>query len=790
MMQTTDTIIIGSGLGGLSAALKLAQAGQKVVVLEQHFLAGGYATNFSRKTPSGERITFDASLHGIGGLLPGGNTRMMLTELGLDDQVTFIRKQETATLLLESGETFDIPDEFEAYKQSLQQRFPTEIENIERLFTFLDAFAKDMDAVYTNNQAPNYFAELQNQSLHAFLLTYTQDEQLIEVFSFLWLYYGLPNTELSALYYLLAWISYHIYGTFYIQGGAQALSDAYVAAIERLGGQVILREQVVACEYLDSRWQVTTKKGNHYLGLDLIFNGAPQPLLQTIKNPSSDVTNYLTQLNQLEVGISLTQLYIGLDCLPQTVGLVKADYFTHTFDSATNYEAVKTANYAQMDLGIVNYNLMDPNLNPKQGFNCLTIGDLLSNWPHDRRSLEYKAQKQVVTDQLLQRLYQRFPDVEGHITTIELATPVTMVRYTSNPGGAVYGFAQSVTQAGFDRPYVQTPIPHLYLASSWANPGGGYEGAIMSGLTCAKQLLQTQTQPKKAAAADTLMPVAAFMQGMVASFNPKTPFQARYQFAFSDCEPAAIIVDGETATFVAGTITDADVVITVSYPDWVAISNKTLAGEVALRTGRLKISGAMATFFKIPESFGNNNTTTAPEVALVKGSAFLPLALVPWICYWLTQAQLQPGSYLTFTLLWSVCLFGFIKPKVMRQPTTLELTTMALFGIILFLPPRFAPEILNFSFSAIWLLTAFFGESMTAQYSQYEYPQAMRTTTLFRQINRHLTVIWASIFCLQTLGVIFLPAPWHLLSYTLIGFGVVASIFYPKYKLGMIAFKK
>lgn len=780
-MNIFDTIIIGSGLGGLTAALTLAQAGKKVLVLEQHFLAGVYATNFQRRTPTGERITFDASLHGIGGLLPGGNTRTLLEEIGIYDQLTFLRKQETATLLLPTGEALDIPDDFASYRTFLQQQFPQEATNISNLFAFIQEFATDMDRVYFEGQAPQYYQKLQTQTLHDFLAEYTENTALIEMFSFLWLYYGLPNTELSALYYLLAWISYHIKGTFYIAGGAQALSDVYVREIEKLGGHVLLREQVVACELGDERQTITTKKGNRYQAKKLIFNGAPQPLLQTITNPTPAVQQYQQQLEQLELGISLTQLYIGLDCLPQTVGLTKADYFTHLLDSVTNYEYVKQAQYDKMDLGIVNYNLLDPQLNPDTGMLCITIGDLLTNWPQDRRSSEYKEQKQQVTEILLQRLYEFFPMVEGHVTTLELGTPVTMARYTSNPGGAVYGFAQSTTQAGYLRPYVKTPIPHLYLASSWANPGGGYEGAIMSGATCAKQLLLDEQ--KTAPATTELMPIDLFMQGMIASFQPQAPFQARYQFQFTDENPYAIEIQGTQARLSQEISTDPDVTITVSYPDWVAISNQTLAGEEALQTGRLQIEGDMSLFFKIPESFGTTAQATPTTGPLVKGSAFLPLALVPWIFYWLTNGNLAIVWYLAIALIWSGALFLVIKPDVMRKPSTLETMTLILFGLLPIIPDDWQFLALNLLFVLTWYATVFIGQSMTAQYSQYEYPLQMRTTALFETINRTLTLIWAVVFTIQTLGIFLIPAPWHYFSYSFIAVGVLASIFYPRYRL-------
>ncbi|MGL5021550.1 MAG: NAD(P)-binding protein, partial [Mycoplasmatales bacterium] len=62
-----DVIVIDAGLGGLTAANRLVVLGYKVGVFEQHFLAGGYATNFKRKN-----YNFDVSLHGTGGLERGG----------------------------------------------------------------------------------------------------------------------------------------------------------------------------------------------------------------------------------------------------------------------------------------------------------------------------------------------------------------------------------------------------------------------------------------------------------------------------------------------------------------------------------------------------------------------------------------------------------------------------------------------------------------------------------------------------------------------------------------------
>nr|WP_317357012.1 FAD-dependent oxidoreductase [uncultured Tyzzerella sp.] len=63
-----NVVIIGSGMGGLTAGAKLAKKGYNVTVIEKHIIPGGYATNFVRRAKTGEKVVFDVSLHGIGDL--------------------------------------------------------------------------------------------------------------------------------------------------------------------------------------------------------------------------------------------------------------------------------------------------------------------------------------------------------------------------------------------------------------------------------------------------------------------------------------------------------------------------------------------------------------------------------------------------------------------------------------------------------------------------------------------------------------------------------------------------
>ena len=106
--------------------------------------------------------------------------------------------------------------------------------------------------------------------------------------------------------------------------------------------------------------------------------------------------NYFNNIKSKKESISLTQLYVGVDQDPTNLGLDKADLFYDNGESSgKGYEYILNAEYEKVHFGLVNYNLLDPNLNKDTGFLCITIGDLEQNWA-ERGTEEYKNKKKKI----------------------------------------------------------------------------------------------------------------------------------------------------------------------------------------------------------------------------------------------------------------------------------------------------------------------------------------------------------------------------------------------------------
>jgi prolycopene isomerase len=99
---------------------------------------------------------------------------------------------------------------------------------------------------------------------------------------------------------------------------------------------------------------------------------------------------------------------------------------------------------------------------------------------------QYRNQKAELTEYCLDQFERFIPDIRDRIEICEVGTPHTMWRYSWNPLGAIYGYANSPDAHSVFRPGPKTPIPGLYLAGAWTFPSGGFEGAMVSGENTAR----------------------------------------------------------------------------------------------------------------------------------------------------------------------------------------------------------------------------------------------------------------------------------------------------------------
>ena len=225
-------------------------------------------------------------------------------------------------------------------------------------------------------------------------------------------------------------------------------------------------------------------------GKVILANAAIPNVVNTMLGDTLQNTEYQQSVNSLEIACSLLTVYLAFNRPPSDIG--NKHYSTFIYDKDISlkdmYSLERSNDYAKKGFTFVDYSIIDSELT-KEGYSwAICVIDYLDHWDQLCED-EYKSKKHAVEEILIERLDKAIPGIKDIIVFSEVATPMTIVRYTQNPG-SVYGFSQTVEQAGPKIASVRKPpIENLFFASVWAS-SGGFSGAIHSGYACALKILK------------------------------------------------------------------------------------------------------------------------------------------------------------------------------------------------------------------------------------------------------------------------------------------------------------
>jgi phytoene dehydrogenase-like protein len=473
-----DIIIIGAGLGGLTAGAKLAKEGKKVLVIEQHSVPGGYATTFRRRD-----FLFEVGLHEMYGPATGDMESRIFNDLEVFNTVSFIRIPEFYRFINGRNDV-NIPHDPTVAAERLCSLFPGEIDGINAFFTHL---------LEPRKKATE--SDLPDMSLGAFLDSIIRNDDLKLILLGNLGYYHDDPYSLSLAYYTAAQGSYFTGGASFIKGGSQQLSDYLMGYIRNHGGEVLLNhivsgiitESKKAAGVLYKRKSSAATDVLEALADEIIANAAMPNVATLLPTEYGEVLK--NELQYQKTGASLLTIYLGFSKPLRELGY--HSYSTFIYDSAVESPHDILNNnrddFARRNFTFVDYSQVDSALAPAgKGVGVICCIDYLDNWENlDRKA--YLARKQQVALTFIQRLEQVIPGVSGIVEYQDVATPTTLKRYTLNPEGAVYGFAQSPLRKAIDT----SALPdNLHFASAWGKTGGGFSGVIYSGYLCALSILR------------------------------------------------------------------------------------------------------------------------------------------------------------------------------------------------------------------------------------------------------------------------------------------------------------
>jgi all-trans-retinol 13,14-reductase len=507
MQEEVDTIIIGSGAGGLSAALCLARAGQKVLVIEKHDVPGGWCHSFYL---NGQR--FSPGVHYIGMMDKGESTSTLYEALGIANDLVFFRMNPAAYEHCWIGEhRIDMPAGMDRLIESLSEKFPAEKKRLKKYLMLVRKVSRQlqlipkMNGFWDNLLIPFRTAQLGKYGLFRLKKVidwHIKDPLLKKVLNVQCGDYGLPPGQASFPLHC-AVMDHYFEGGFYPMGGGAAIVKAMTNSIKKHGGSILTSTPVKRILLEGDKHKravgVELENGVQIKAKRIVSNADPEMTYLKLAGRENLSSKLLAKLEKTKYSVTSLIMFLTVDMDVRKAGL----------DSG-NIWMLRDQDLELLFKDMSSEDILTEDEFPGLFISCTTLKDPLSFNGHyhnlevvtfidyqfynryeqdgGKRSEDYLKHKERICQKLLNSLEKVLPGVKGKIVQMELGTPMTNEYYINSTKGNVYGTEKNFWQTGPFSYGNKSEIENLYLcgASILAH---GVGGASNSGVETAATIL-------------------------------------------------------------------------------------------------------------------------------------------------------------------------------------------------------------------------------------------------------------------------------------------------------------
>lgn len=487
-------IVIGAGIGGLTAGALLAKRGYQVTIYDQAIVPGGCASTFKRKG-----FTFDVGATQVAGLEPGGIHHRIFQELEIELPTATYCDPACAVFLPNETEPIQVWRDPQKWQAERQKQFPKSEpfwqllaklfraswrfqsrdpvlppRNIWDLKQLIQALRLDTlitvpVALMTVGDALKLYGLYQDQRLRTFL-----DMQLK--------LYSQVNADETALLYAATALSVSQapQGLYHLKGSMQVLSDRLVEALKKYNGKLLMRHTVETIHTTSGKATGVTIKDQKTQKTwiekadQIIANVTVQNLGQITEN----LPNYQKRVEKLPESSGAFVIYLGVkqeaipqNCLPHL-------QFLYDYDGPIGENNSLFVSVSQPGDGRA----------PTQKATIIASSFTnTSSWWKGTKE-EYEHLKQQYTQEAIARLTPYFNLTPDTILHQESATPRTFAHYTARDQGMVGGIGQRISTFGPFGIATRTSISNLWLVGDSTHPGEGTAGVSYSALTVVRQI--------------------------------------------------------------------------------------------------------------------------------------------------------------------------------------------------------------------------------------------------------------------------------------------------------------